>query len=86
MDNSTDNGTEFRQLLEKILEAARDQRIGEGQLARRAGITPESLSRMKRRGDGRLSVLARLGRIVGLRLSLVPDDDTLEALRRGEFF
>ncbi|WJW76602.1 helix-turn-helix transcriptional regulator [Thiohalobacter sp. IOR34] len=73
-------------LLEQILAAARERGLTQQQLASRAGITPETLSRMKKRGSGELTTIERLAAIVGLRLSLLPDDDRLEALRQGRFF
>ena len=76
----------FHQLLDRILRSASERGMQEGELARRAGISPATLSRLKSRGDAPAGVLVRLGRIVGLRLTLVPDDDTLEAIERGEFF
>jgi len=73
-------------ILEDIIRRARDQGLSQGELAQRAGTTPETLSRMKRRGSADFGLLDRLARIVGQRLALVPDDDTLEAIRRGDFF
>jgi len=55
-------------------------------LAIRAGAAPETLSRMKSRSNGDFGLVARLARVAGLRLTAVPDNDTLEALERGEFF
>ena len=77
----------FERLLSEILRrAAGDGNISEGELALRAGIAPETLSRIKSRRDASLGLMIRLAKIVGLRLTLVPDDETLEALERGEFF
>ncbi len=73
-------------LLEQILAAAKGQGILAKELAVRAGITPETLSRMKRRGSGDAAVLDGLARVVGLRLALLPDDERLEAIRSGDFF
>jgi ribosome-binding protein aMBF1 (putative translation factor) len=75
-----------RQLLNRITAAAAEQGLDEQDLARRAGAAPETLSRMKTRGHGDFGLLVRLARVVGLKLVAVPDDDALEALRRGEFF
>lgn len=76
----------FRHILGQIIAAAAEQGIGEQQLATRAGAAPETLSRMKSRGNGEFGLLVRLARVAGLRLAALPDNDTLEALRRGEFF
>lgn len=76
----------FTRVLDQILAAAARAGLDESELARRAGAAPETLSRMKARGNGDFGLLARLARVVGLRLAAVPDDAALEALRRGEFF
>ncbi len=76
----------FQDLLDQILAAAKTQGIPGKELAVRAGITPETLSRMKGRGSGDALVLSALARVVGLRLTLVPDDARLEAIRSGSFF
>ena len=76
----------FASLLAQILGAASERGISAGELARRAGAAPETLSRMKSRGDGDFGLLARLARVAGLRIVAVADDSTLESLRRGEFF
>ena len=44
------------------------------------------MSQVKARGRGDAELLARLGRIVGLRLNWVPDDDLLQALEEGTLF
>lgn len=56
------------------------------ELARRVDITPASFSRMKKAGRGDMAVIGALARIVGLRLTLAPDDTTLEKLESGSFF
>lgn len=76
----------FTRVLDQILAAAARSGLDESELARRAGAAPETLSRMKARGNGDFGLLARLARVAGLRLAAVPDDEALDALRRGEFF
>ncbi|MFV2059115.1 MAG: helix-turn-helix domain-containing protein [Gammaproteobacteria bacterium] len=78
----------FSAIVNQIIAAGKAQqpRITAKELATRAGITPETLSRMKNRGSGDYSVIDAMARIVGLRLSLEPNDDTQAAIRKGEFF
>ncbi|MFP5506018.1 MAG: hypothetical protein ACLGH6_07450 [Gammaproteobacteria bacterium] len=76
----------FAGVLDQILAEAARLGLDESELARRAGAAPETLSRMKARGNGDFGLLARLARVAGLRLAAVPDDEALDALRRGEFF
>lgn len=85
MTRRSDNDR-IRALLEQILAAAKEQGIPGRELAVRAGIAPETLSRMKGRGSGDAAVLDALARVVGLRLALVPDDERIEAIRSGDFF
>lgn len=77
---------DFLAALDEILRTAKARNLPAYELAQRAGVTPETLSRMKRRGSGDWAVLNRMAKIVGKRLALIPDDDTIAALRRGDFF
>lgn len=76
----------FQRVLRQILEVAAERGIDESELATRAGAAPETLSRMKARGNGDFGLVAKLAQIAGLRITAVPDSDALEALQRGEFF
>lgn len=76
----------FEVILQQILAAATEQGLDDAELARRAGAAPETLSRMKSRGNADFGLLVRLARVVGLRLVVTPDNDALDALQRGEFF
>lgn len=62
-------------LLAEILDAAQRRGLTQAQLAAQAGIAVETLSRLKKADDLRLSSLARLAAVVGLKLALAPDDD-----------
>lgn len=77
---------DFHRVLDQILQAAAERGIEEQELARRAGAAPETLSRMKARGNGEFGLLVRLARVVGLRIAALPDSEVLESLQRGEFF
>lgn len=73
-------------LLQEILKRAEEQGIEEGELARRAGADPSTLSRLKARGNGEFGLVAKLASVVGMRVVVVPDDEQLVALRKGRFF
>lgn len=73
-------------LLEEILAAAREQGLDQRRLAIRAGLSPFTISRLKRQGDASLTTLSRLAAAVGLRLALVADDEVVADVERGELF
>jgi DNA-binding phage protein len=74
------------ELLLQILERGKAQGLRQFDIARRAGIKPESLSRAKKSGDMRLSTLKELARVVGLKLALVPDEPLVEKIGSGTLF
>lgn len=76
----------FLKILSEILDKSKEKGITARELAIRVGIAPETLSRMKSKGRGDFGVLNKMATIVGLRLGLVPDDETLESIRKGDFF
>lgn len=73
-------------LLTEILETGRRQGLTQSEIADRAGLAVETLSRLKRADDLRLSSLERLAQAVGLRITLVADDDLAEQVLRQELF
>ncbi len=75
-------------LIEAILAAGKKHEppISAAELARRVGVQPITLSRMKIDGRGDISVIAEMASIVGLRLTLAPADETLANLQTGRFF
>ncbi len=76
----------FEQLLNDVLVRGAEQGMDAKSMAKRLPISAETLSRMEGRKNGDFATLDALGRLVGLRLAFVPDDDALEAIRKGEFF
>lgn len=60
--------------------------ITAGEMALRAGISPETLSRMKRLGRGDIAVVSDLAAIVGLHLKLSRDDSVREKLLTATYF
>lgn len=75
-----------RSTLNAILAAAESRKLKEKELARLAGVRPETLSRMKSRGTADFALIDRLARAVGLKLTVVPDDDQLTRIQQGRFF
>ena len=78
--------TETTDLLQQILEHGKEQGLTQLTLARRAGITPEALSRAKKGGDMRVSSLSELAHVVGMKLSLVSDAPLREKIDSGILF
>ena len=78
--------SESSDLLQQLIARGRVQGLTQVELARRAGITAEALSRAKKAGDMRVSTLADLARAVGLTLALVPDSPLQEKIDSGRLF
>ena len=83
---SQDNSDPVRSTLNAILAAAETRKLKEKELAKLAGLRPETLSRMKSRGTADFMLIDRLARAVGLKLAVVPDDDQLVRIQQGRFF
>jgi len=60
------------ELLEPILVAARRNGMDQSGLARAAGLSPESISRAKRRASMDLATLDSLANAAGMQISIVP--------------
>jgi len=74
------------QLLSQILELAKKKGLKQKELAARAGLSAESLSRAKKAGDMHLSSLESLAKIVGLKLSLSSDEPLMNKINNGSLF
>jgi DNA-binding phage protein len=83
---SQSNSDPVRSTLNAILAAAETRHLKDKELAKLAGLRPETLSRMKSRGTADFTLIDRLARAVGLKLAVVPDDDQLERIQQGRFF
>jgi hypothetical protein len=59
-------------LLSTMTHAAQRNKLSSRDWAEKAGVRPETLSRLKRRGDCDLTTLTALAEAVDLRLALVP--------------
>ena len=73
-------------LMNRIIEAARDQGISQGELAERVGIRQETLSRAKKNPTISLKTFEELARVVGLRLQLIADNPVAEQVNDGTLF
>jgi transcriptional regulator with XRE-family HTH domain len=75
------------QLVSEVIDAAKAQGLKQKDLAERAGIGPEALSRLKTADDLRLSTLLQLGESVGKTLIWVDDTDDIATLvSKGNLF
>lgn len=74
------------ELLAEIVEAAERQGHTQAGIVAQAGIGASSLSRAKRVGDMRVSTLAKLAKVVGLRLTLSPGVPIAVKIQKGELF
>jgi len=73
-------------LLGQIIVEGKKQGLEQKDIAEKAGISQETLSRAKKASDIQLSTLARLAGAVGLRVTLAPDHPVLEKILSGDLF
>ncbi|MDP2017372.1 helix-turn-helix domain-containing protein [Hydrogenophaga sp.] len=66
-------------LLDQVLARAQQAGLDQAQLARAAGLAPETISRAKKRGTMDLTSIEALARVAGLRLGLAPVETPLPA-------
>lgn len=76
----------IKQLLNEIIELSKRKGMKQKELATRAGLSPESLSRAKKSGDMHLSSLVSLAEIVGLKLQLTSDNPVIDKISSGSLF
>ena len=74
------------QLLAQIIELGKRKGMKQKDLADRAGLSAETLSRAKKSGDMHLSSLQKLANIVGLKLCLSPDEPLMNKINSGSLF
>ena len=74
------------QLLAQIIELGKRKGMKQKDLAERAGLSAETLSRAKKSGDMHLSSLQKLANIVGLKLCLSPDEPLMNKINSGSLF
>ena len=73
-------------IINQIIEKAKAQNISQGELAARAGIRQETLSRANKNSNLRYKTVEQLAQIVGLRLKLIPDSPVAEKTQEGTLF
>jgi DNA-binding phage protein len=69
-------------VLSTLIATAKARGLTQNSLAHMAHIAPETLSRMKNRGNADFSAVAALAKAVGLKIALVPDEDRQELIRQ----
>lgn len=78
--------TKHQELIECIIETAKKQGLDQKDLAARVSMTSPDLSRLKKADNSRFSTIERLANAVGLKLALVPGDDLIEQIEKGDLF
>ena len=73
-------------LLNEIIELSKRKGLKQKDLAERAGLSAETLSRAKKSGDMHLSSLVSLAEIVGLKLQLTTDNPVIDKISSGTLF
>ena len=73
-------------IINEIIEAAKAQSISQGELAARAGIRQETLSRAKKNSNLSFSTVLQLAQIVGLKLKLITDNPIADKVQEGTLF
>ena len=77
---------ETERLLRLIIETGASRGLHEKDILSRAGLGKTTLSKIKKAGDTKISTLSRLAKAVGLRLTLAPNNPTLDQLLNRELF
>lgn len=73
-------------IINKIITVAKTLNISQGELATRAGIRQETLSRARKKSTLRFSTVQQLAQIVGLSCKLVPDNPVADKVQEGTLF
>lgn len=74
------------ELIQQILDAAREQGMDQQQLAELAGLSTGTVSRIKQQTDASYSSLSKLAAAVGLRFTLTADNDFVTDVELGRLF
>lgn len=73
-------------IVQQIIEAGAKLGLREKDILSRTGLGKTTLSKIKSSHDARISTLARMANAVGLRLTLAPNNPTLNQLLNRELF
>ena len=73
-------------IINQIIEAAKAQNISQGELASRAGIRQETLSRARKNSTLRFKTVQQLAQIAGLKLKLIADNPVADKIQEGTLF
>ena len=73
-------------LLDTIIKSAKAHGVNQGELASRAGIRQETLSRAKKNPVISLKTFLELAHVAGLRVQLIPDHPVAEQVTTGTLF
>ena len=73
-------------IIKEIIDLAKKQNISQGELATRAGIRQETLSRARKNSTLRFSTVLQLAQIAGLSLKLTPDNPIADKVQEGTLF
>lgn len=79
----------IKNLINQLIQAAREQGLSQAQLAEKAGMSAVGLSKAKQRGDIRASSLQALAEVLKLELSLQPrltPKQVRKSIMEGTFF
>ncbi len=74
------------EIINEIIALAKTQNISQGELAIRAGIRQETLSRAKKNSNLRFKTIEQLAKIVGLQLKLIADNPIADKVQEGTLF
>jgi len=74
------------EIINEIIARAKTQNISQGELAARAGIRQETLSRAKKNSNLRFKTVEQLAKIVGLQLKLIADNPVADKIQEGTLF
>lgn len=80
------NRDEADQIVRQVIEAGAALGLREKDILNRAGLGKTTLSKIKSSHDARISTLSRMANAVGLRLTLAPNNPTLNQLLNRELF